>query len=523
MPRTLPDGLPIPDECPAPAALAPPPPTPRSAWVLAGLALAVRGAAAFLDPVPTKDGIALAETVRSLAAGHGAALLDAPHSPLAAALAAPFAAAGLDPLAALSLVAVLASAAAVLPLHAAARRAFDADAANAGALLYVVSPPLVRIGSTALGEPLLFLLGMLSLDAALRALRHFRPARDSALAGLAAGAALLAQPKALALLPLLLAAPIPAGGDRPWRNRLAGVAAGLLAFSLVAGPWIAVRSSRAGRLELVPGKSTAVLVGADTPADPGGAAPAGRPGLPAAALRAAGAIPEALHPVPAVLALLGIATLLGRRGCGKALGPPLLLLCAAGLFLAGVALLEWRYGYGGRRHAAMAGVALLPFAGAGFLAAGGLLGRVGGPLRRPAVALGLLLFAVAVPLGILALLHRDAGGMEAREMGRDLRALAPAGARLRVATFGEPRVAWYAGGEDVPLLRTYGVRPGTKPADAARKGDSLRWFLVGPSGIDFLVLREGDERVPPGVPGPAAGPPAAKAGGLRAWRAADAK
>jgi 4-amino-4-deoxy-L-arabinose transferase-like glycosyltransferase len=483
----------------------------------------VRAAAALLDPVPTKDGIALAETVRSLAAGHGAALLDASHSPLAAALAAPFAAAGLDPLAALSLVAVLASAAAVLPLHAAARRAFDLDAANAGALLYAVTPPLVRIGSTALGEPLLFLLGMLSLDAALRALRHFRPAKDAALAGIAGGAALLARPEAWALLPLLLVAPLPAGGGRPWRNRLAGVAAGLLAFALVAGPWIAARSLHSGRLEIIPGKSAAVLLGSAPPADPGGAAPQERRGLPAAALRAAGAIPEALHAVPAVLALLGIATLVGRRGCGRALGPPVLLLCAAGFFLGGVALLEWRYGYGGRRHAAMAGVALVPFAGAGFLAAGNLLGRIGGPLRRPAVALGLLLVAVAVPLAALSLLHRDAGGMEAREMGRALRALAPAGAPVRVATFGEPRVAWYAAGEDVPLLREYGVRPGTAPADAARKGDALRWLLKRRSEIDFLVLRDDDQRVPPGVPGPAAGAPAAKAGGLRAWKASDAK
>jgi hypothetical protein len=521
LPTSLPDGLTLPEECPVPAALEPPPPTPRSAWVLAGLALAVRAAAAFLDPVPPKDGIALASAVRELAAGHGGALLDALHAPLPVALAAPFAALGLDPLAALTLVAVLASAAAVLPLHSLCRRAFDLDAANGAALLYAVTPPLVRIGSTALAEGLLFLLGLLALDASLRALRHFRPARDAALAGLAAGGAFLARPEGLALLPLLLAAPLPAGGGRPWRNRLAGFAAGLAAFALLAGPWLGAEASRRGRWEVVPGKSNAVLLGNASPADPGGAAPPERHSLPAAALQAAGALPEAMHPAPAVLALLGLLSLVAMRRCGKVIGPPLFVLAAAGLFLSGVVLLEWRYGYGGRRHAAMAGTVLLPFAGAGLVLAGSLLAKAGGPFRRPVVSLGLLAFGTAGALLAGALLQRDASGAEAREMGLKILALAAPGAPPRVATFGEPRVAWYAGGRDVPMLREYGVRPGTAPADALRKGDALRWHLKSRSGIAFLVLCDGDDRVPPGVPGPAAGPPAATSGRLRAWRVGD--
>ena len=531
MATMLPDGLPVPDECPVLAVLGPAPPTPRAALVLAGLALAVRAAAAFLDPVPPRDGIALAETARAVAGGNPGALLDATHPPLAAVLAAPFAAAGLDPVAAVALVAVLCGAAAVLPLHALARRAFDLDSANAAALLYAVTPPLVRIGSTALGEPALFLLGLLSVDAALRAFRHFRPAPVAAWAGLAAGGAFLARPEALALVPLLLAAPLPAGGGRPWKGRLAGAGLGLAAFALVAGPWIAVVSLRRDRLELVPGKRTEVLLGMASPADPGGAAPAERHALPAAALQAAGAIPEAIHPFPAALALLGLATLVGRRRCGRFLGPPLLVLAAALLFLGAVVMTEWRYGYGGRRHASMAGTALLPFAGAGLLLAGTLLARIGGPLRRPVAALGLLLFAGGGSLLAGAFLQRDAAGGEAREMGLRLRALAvpgpagptaPAGpARPRIATFGEPRVAWYAGGEDVGLLHEFGVVPGTPPADAALRGGSLRWFLEGRAGVDFLVLREGDDRVPPGVPGPGSGPPVASAGSLRAWRVAD--
>jgi len=474
----------------------------------------VRGAAAWLDPVPPRDGIALAETVRSAAAGHFGALLDAVHPPLAAALATPLAAAGLDPVTALAVVAVLASTLAVLPLHSLARRAFDEDGANAAALLYAVTPPLVRIGSTAFGEPLLFLLGLLSLDAAHRALRHWRPARDAAWAGVFAGAAYLGRLEALALLPLLLGATLAPGAGRPWKNRLAGFAAALLGFAFLAGPWIAAEGT-------VPGKSLAVLAGSAPAAPQGGAAPADRPTLPGAVVQALGAVPEAMHPVVAVLALLGLVSLFGRRRCGKVLGPPIFTLAAALLFLGGVVLLEWRYGYGGRRHASMAGVVLVPFAGAGLLLAGNLLGKIGGPLRRPVAALGLALALAVLPLLAGSLLQRDAGGAEAREVGMALRALLPAGSPPpRIATYGDPRVAWYAGGADVRLVREFRVRAGASPADAARVGDALRWFLGGRGGADFVVLWKGDDRIPPDVPGPGGGEPVAVSGNLRAWRTA---
>jgi hypothetical protein len=518
---TLPDGLTLPPDCPVPGPLAPPPPIPRSAWTLAALALAIRAAAAGLDPVPPRDGIALATTVKALAEGSGTALLEAAHAPLPAALAAPLAAAGLDPLAALAAVAVLAGAAAVLPLFLLARRAFGADAAHGAALLYAVTPPLVRLGSTALGEPCLHLLALLSLDASLRALRHWRPARDAALAGCAAGAALLARPEALALLPPLLLAPLLPGSARPWRSRLLGATAGLACAALVAGPWMAAVAGRTGRWAVVPGKSVAVLAGVAGPADPGGAAPAERHGPAAAALQAAGAIPEAIHPWPALLALLGLAGLLRKERCGKVLGPPLLLLFTAGLFLGGVALLEWRYGYGGRRHASTAGLLLLPFAGEGLLAAAALLGRAGGPLRKPAVALGLLALGGSAALAAGALLQRDRSGAAARELGIRLRGSGPAGQPLTVATFGEPRIAWYAGGVDVRLLREFGVRPGTAPADAARMADGLRWHLRGRFGAAIVAIEEGDPRVPPGFPGAGAPGPLAAAGRLRAWRTLD--
>jgi hypothetical protein len=478
----------------------------------------VRAAAALLDPAPPRDGIALAETVRALADGRFGALLDAHHSPLAPLLAAIPAAAGLAPEAALALVAVLCGAAALLPLHSLARRLFDVDAANGAALLYAVTPPMVRIGSTALAEPPLLLLALLSVDAAARALRHWKPARDAALAGLAGGAAFLARPEGAALLPLALAATLPAGGGRPWRHRLAGAAAALLAFAAVAGPWLLYAGLERGRFDAIPGKRAAVLLGAEAPMDPKGAAVEVH-SLPAACLQALGSLPEAMHPVLAVLAILGIARAAGMRRCGKALGPVAFGLVAALLFLGGVALLEWRYGYGGRRHASTAGLLLVPFAGAGLLTAGELLGRAGGPFRRPVVALGVLMFGVGVPLLAGALLQRDASGGEARALGLRIRDLAGAGARPRVGTFGEPRVAWFARGEDVRLLREFGIPPGAPASEGPRRADALRWFLKGRSSLDFLVLKKGDDRVPPAVLKEwEARPPDAEAGALRAWR-----
>ncbi len=254
------------------------------------------------------------------------------------------------------------------------------------------------------------------------------------------------------------------------------------------------------------------------PADPGGGATGDRRGPVGAALRALGALPESIHPAAAALLLLGLVSLAGLERCEKVLGPILLSLFAAALLLGGVALLEWRYGYGGRRYASTAGLVLLPFAGAGFLLAGRLLGRLGGPLGRPVVAFGLLAAATAVPLAVGAVLERDEGGAEAREVGLRIRDLADRAAPPRIATFGEPRVAWYAGGEDVRLLREFGVRPGSPEPEARRRTDALRWYLRGRTHADFVVLREGDDRVPPGFPGEDAGPPAVSAGGLRAWR-----
>jgi hypothetical protein len=512
---TLPDGLEVPDDCPVPPLPGPPPPTPRAAWILAGAALAARGAALLLNPVPPRDGVALAEGVRAILDGRWGDFAAAPHAPLAPLLAALPAALGLDPALALGLVAALCGAAAVLPLHAITRRIFDLDAANAAAVLLAVTPPLVRIGSTALSESPYLLLALLSVDAAHRALRHWRPARDAALAGLFAGAARLARPEGLLLLPLALLAPLPPGGGRPWRSRIAGLLLALAAFAVAAAPGAMAR----GRIEAAPGKDAAVLLGRAPPADPGGAAPAERHGPLAAALQAAGALPEALHPAVALLAVLGLGAAAGRKACGRLLAPALLQGAAALLLLGGVVLLEWRYGYGGRRHASGAAAMLLPFAGAGLLAAGRIVQRLR-PAARPVLVHGLLLLLAAGPLLAGALLQRDPSGVAARELGRRIRALADPGARPRVATFGEPRVAWYAGGEDVRLLGEFGIRPGAAPADAARRADALRWRLQGAERPDWIVLEEGDARVPAGLAGPATPPPDATAGRLRAWRTA---
>ena len=515
MATTLPDGLTVPDDCPVPPLPGPPPPTPRAAFVLAGVALAVRVAALLLDPVPPRDGIALAAAVEELVAGRGSGLAAAPHAPLAPALAWLPAVLGMDPVAALGLVAALCGAAAVLPLHAIARRVFDLDAANAAAVLFAVAPPLVRIGSTALSEGPFLLLALLSVDAAHRALRHWRPARDAAFAGLFAGAAWLARPEGLLLLPLALLAPLPPGGGRPWRHRLLALLLAGAGFAAAAGPWALVAASP------VPGKSVAVLLGNAPPADPGGAAPAERNGAGGAAMKALRALPDAMHPAVALLSVLGLAAAAGRKACGRLRGPAAIQAAAAALLLSGVFLLEWRYGYGGRRHAAAAGLMLIPFAGAGLLLVGKAAQRIGGPFKSPVAAHGLTLLLAGGALLAMALLQRDGSGAEARDLGLRIGALSPAGTRPRIATFGEPRVAHYARGEDVRLLREFGVRPGTAPADAARRTDALRWRLQGADRPEWVVVEDGDARVPPGFPGPGAPPPAAEAGRLRAWRVAD--
>ena len=168
----------------------------------------------------------------------------------------------------------------------------------------------------------------------------------------------------------------------------------------------------------------------------------------------------------------------------------------------------------------MAGVLLLPFAGAGVLAAGRLLGRVGGPLARPVVALGLVGLGAGIPLLAGALLQRDAAGAGAREVGGRIRSLAAPGSRPRVASFGEPRAAWYAGGRDARLLRDFGVPPGAPRGEGERRAAALLWMLRHEGAPEFVVLRAGDYRVPPGLPDPSWGPPAAEAGTLRAWRVA---
>ncbi len=513
----LPDGLSVPDACPAVPTIAPPPPLPRVAWVLAALALGIRLAAAAREPVPPRDGVALAEAVRALAGGEFAGVLTGPHQPLALLLAAPLAACGLDPLLALALVAALAGAALTLPLFSVTRRLFDdGDAAAAAALLHAVTPTFVRIESTALTEGVFLLATFLSLGAALRALRHYRPGRDALLAGLFGGLAWLARPEGVVPAAMALLVVLPRGGGRPLAHRVRGLAAAASGVALAALPWVLARAAAGGSPGPFPGKSVAVLAGTAA-ADLGGAATGQVRGLAGSALQALGALPEALHPALVPMVLLGFVALVRMPRCGRTLGAVAVPLLQGLLFYAGLVLLEWRYGYGGRRHAAAAAAMLLPFAGAGFLAAGALLRRAEGPFARPTVALGTLLAVATTLLAGASLLRRDFAGRDARELGLALRAAAGAGP-LRVATFGEPRVAWYAGGTDVRLRKEFGVPPGAGEGDAVERARRLREWLASPDAPDFVVFRDGDDRTPPGFPPEGTEEPAARAGRLTAWR-----
>lgn len=515
MTELLPDGLAVPDACPAVPAWKPPPPPPRRVWVLVAFALVVRLLACITDPVLPRDGVALAEAVQAVAEGSMEPMRGGPLHPLAVVTAAPPAALGLPADLALALVAALATSLAVLPLFLLVRRITGKDdEATAAGLLFAVTPLFVRVGSTALAEGLLLATTLASLHFTARAMRHFHPARDGALAGLFAGAAWLARPEGIVLLPLAALAVLPANGGRPLRGRLLALLGVLGAAALVASPWILLRWTSGEPFGPFAGKSVAVLAGGATAAPPGGAA-TGLAGGPLPALgRALGAVVEALHPAVAVLAGLGLLVTARLPKCGKTLGPVVLLLAAAAAFTAGLAVLEWRYGYGGKRHAAAAAVVLLPFAGIGFHGAARGLQRTGGAMSRPAVALGVMTFGLAGPLLVQSLLQRNNGGADARELGLRLRR--EDGPPPRIATLGEPRIAWYAGGVDIRLLREFGVPAGADDTETRRRGDALTGFLGGEAAPDWVVLREGDRRVPGGaVP---ARPPDLQVNDLRAWR-----
>ncbi|MHC4821670.1 MAG: ArnT family glycosyltransferase, partial [Planctomycetota bacterium] len=436
----------------------------------------VRTAAAVLDPVPPRDGVKFAETLQLAAAGEGidwSVFATASHHPLTTWAAMPLHAVGLDPMTALTVVSVLAGGLAAVVLHRmTALLLGDEDAAGAAAVLYAVTPPLVRLGSTALAEPLLHLCVLLSVFAALKTLRHWKPARWALAAGLWGGAGFLARPEALALLPLALLACLPGGGGRPLKNRALALVLAGIGFAALAGPWMAHLSLDRAQVTVFQGKDVAVLTGAKAPANPGGAAPAEKHSLLMAAAQATGALPEAIHPALIVLVLMGVISVFRTAHCKREAGRLILLGLAVAAFWCGVVMLEWRYGYGGRRQ------------------------------------------------------QRDESGNDARDLGTRLAEIGtvkvpgtPSGARP-VATFGEPRVAWYAGGEDLRLMRRFGIRPGASRDEVEKRADRFRSFLADHPG-HYVVLKKDDPRVPPGFPGPNAGVPAATSGRLSAWRAAD--
>ncbi|MHC4924830.1 MAG: ArnT family glycosyltransferase [Planctomycetota bacterium] len=531
----LPDGLPLPDEhgaeaCSAIPALEAPPPVPAVAWALGGLALVVRTAAAMLDPVPPRDGVKFAETLQLAAAGEGidwSVFATASHHPLTTWAAMPLHAVGLDPMTALTVVSVLAGGLAAVVLHRmTALLLGDEDAAGAAAVLYAVTPPLVRLGSTALAEPLLHLCVLLSVFAALKTLRHWKPARWALAAGLWGGAGFLARPEALALLPLALLACLPGGGGRPLKNRALALVLAGIGFAALAGPWMAHLSLDRAQVTVFQGKDVAVLTGAKAPANPGGAAPAEKHSLLMAAAQATGALPEAIHPALIVLVLMGVISVFRTAHCKREAGRLILLGLAVAAFWCGVVMLEWRYGYGGRRHASTAGLLLIPLAGSGLLLLATMGRRWVKALERPVAATGAVTLLIALPLLAGSLLQRDESGNDARDLGTRLAEIGtvkvpgtPSGARP-VATFGEPRVAWYAGGEDLRLMRRFGIRPGASRDEVEKRADRFRSFLADHPG-HYVVLKKDDPRVPPGFPGPNAGVPAATSGRLSAWCAAD--
>jgi hypothetical protein len=270
-------------------------------------------------------------------------------------------------------------------------------------------------------------------------------------------------------------------------------------------------STSQGSFALSPKKDVLRFTGlAPAPGDPA-ALLDGPQGVPAAALpdalRGAASGLESALTVPLLVLVAAGAFPRRRWGHRRARLPRVLLLGTAAVLVAAVVRLHTGWGYGGGRHLLAAGVLLLPFAGEGVLFLGAFLSRVVRQRRLAFVAVSL----VAIPLGVRALL-RPAGesGVAERRLGEELARRAGDGAEIGVATFAQPRVAWYAdrllsatGGaaRDVPLWGRYRqlLHTSSELADAraglARTLDQERadWLVLD---VYATAARHGQLRAP---------------------------
>ncbi len=466
------------------------------------LAFVIRGAAAFVNPAILNDSAGLVRAARRLVV-EGPAIFFVepllPHHPLPPTLIAlgSFVA---DPELVATLLSLIGSALAVWPLHALARWACGRHAAAAACILYAALPKAVEAGAVPLAEGffLPFFLGSLALTiAALEGQR--RVGARLAGAGLCAAVAYLCRPEGLIAAPACLAALVIAA--RRARVRRAGFF--LAGFLFLALPYAGLLTHARGRLALSPKKDVARFVGAATTQPiPAAGVPeiaTGVPEVPTAPPRTVlhavrgtiGAYDSALTAPVALLVILGLLPF--RRWRRRRSRPPRLLLAGTAAVLGALVVrLQTGWGYGGGRHILASAALLLPFAGEGLAVLGAVLPRVTSR-RRFALVLALLL---SIPLASRAVLRpAGVGGLDARQLGAELAERSTAAGTLRVASFAEPLVAYYAdrdlrqgGGEavDIPLWGIHGRAIKRHGVDSERLDDLVERLVA--ERADWIVL-----------------------------------
>ncbi|MBL8727577.1 MAG: glycosyltransferase family 39 protein [Planctomycetes bacterium] len=177
----------------------------RSPWSLLLLALTMRVVGCVLRPIPARDGVAYLWMAEQWAANGLGALFDNvfhPLYPFTVGLLLQASPGQLDTVVAGQIVAAGCSTLAVLPIHFSTRRLFGDRAALWAGVMFAIGAWFVRHPAECLSE------GPFHLGVALWAAALLAPKPRALLAGVAAGAAFLARPEGLALVPagmLLLA------------------------------------------------------------------------------------------------------------------------------------------------------------------------------------------------------------------------------------------------------------------------------------------------------------------------------
>src|SRR5437867_5399362 len=204
--------------------------------------LVVRVVRLLRAPLMHPDGPAYLELASGLVRGKVVAALGGYYSPLYPAAVAGLMATGLGPELAGRVTALLAGLAALPLVHALVRRLAGERAAGAAVLVAALHPTLVKASAQVLPESLAAAL-LLAWMAALLAARR---ARGLAAAGALAGAAYLARPEGVLLLPLGVAA------AAARRHRAGGLVVYVGAGLLVMAPVLVALHARSGRWELSP-------------------------------------------------------------------------------------------------------------------------------------------------------------------------------------------------------------------------------------------------------------------------------